>query len=130
VQYQTPEFDHNFGPYPYRMGRSPEEVSEEDARVTILDPDHPIWNEPNKITSKDFDGWVEQRGSKFLAEWDDHYLPLLECHDSGQPEQRGGMLIAPYGHGHYVYSAYAWYRQLPEGVPGAYRIVANLLSLE
>src|SRR5690606_2393397 len=129
VQYQTPEFDNNFGPYPYSMGRSPEEVSEEDAPVEILQPNHPLWNLPNKIMSDDFSGWVEQRGSKFLTEWDNRYVPLLESHDTGQPEQRGGMVIAEYGSGLYVYSAYAWYRQLPYGVPGAYRIVANLLSL-
>lgn len=129
VQYQTPEFDDNFGPYPYSMGRRPEEVSEEDAKVTILDPDHPIFTTPNKISETDFDGWFEQRGSKFWSTWDNQYQPLLECHDKGQAPQTGGMLVARYGAGHYVYSAYAWYRQLPNGVPGAYRIFANMLSL-
>ena len=129
VQYQTPEFDNDFGPYPYTMGRSPEEVSEEDATVSILRPEHAVFNRPNRITTADFDHWVEQLGSKFLATWDDRYIPLLECHDANQDPQRGGMLVTRYGKGVYVYSAYAWYRQLPNGVPGAYRIFANMLSL-
>ena len=130
VQYQTPEFDQNFGPYPYKMGRSPEEVSEEDAEVTVLASEHPIFNSPNQITTDDFEGWYEQRGSKFWTTWDDRYTPLLECHDTGQSPQKGGMLVAQYGKGTYIYTAYAWYRQLPQSVPGAYRIWANLLSLE
>ena len=129
VQYQTPEFDHNYGPYPYSQTRRPEEVSEENAVVTILEPAHPIFQTPNFITAKDFDGWVEQRGSKFMKTWDMRYTALLECHDQGQAPQRGGMLYAEYGKGVYVYSAYAWYRQLPHGVPGAFRIYANMLSL-
>ncbi len=129
VQYQTPEFDQNFGPFPYQMGRGPEEVSEEDAQVTILEPTHRIFKQPNAITSSDFQNWVEQRGSKFWTTWDERYTPLLECHDAGQSPQRGGMLVAQYGRGYYVYSAYAWYRQLPEAVPGAFRIFANMLSL-
>ena len=129
VQYQTPEFDNNFGPFPYTMGRNPEEVSEEDAAVTILEPNHSVFMRPNRIISADFDNWVEQRGSKFFTTWDDRYTPLLECHDTNQDPQRGGMLIANHGKGVYVYSAYAWYRQLPNGVPGAFRLFANLLSL-
>ncbi len=129
VQYQTPEFDHDYGPFSYTMGRRPEEVSEEDSPVVILAPDHPLMSQPNKIGSADFDGWLEQRGSKFLTTWDDRYKALLECHDTGQSPQEGGLLIARYGKGVYVYSAYAWYRQLPNGVPGAFRIMANHLSL-
>ena len=115
VQYQTQEFDHNYGPYPYSQTRRPEEVSEEDAIVTILEPAHPIFQSPNLITTRDFDGWVEQRGSKFMKEWDARYTALLECHDQGQAPQRGGMLYAEYGKGVYIYAAYAWYRQLPHG---------------
>lgn len=129
VQYQTPEYDNNYGPYPYTQTRRPEEVSEEDAAITILDPQNPIFQKPNKITTKDFDGWVEQRGSKFLKTWDPRYKALLECHDQGQSPQKGGMLYAEYGRGVYLYSAYAWYRQLPHGVPGAFRIYANMMSL-
>jgi hypothetical protein len=130
VQYQTPEFDNNFGPYPYTMGQHPEEVSEEDCPVTILQPDHPLLTTPNRITTSDFQGWFEQRGSKFWSTWDDRYTPIFECHDSNQPPQRGGMLIAKHGRGIYIYSAYAWYRQLPNGVPGAYRLFANMLSIK
>jgi hypothetical protein len=116
-------------PFPGKLPASAEEVSEEDAAVTILAPDHPVFTTPNRITAADFDGWVEQRGSKFWTEWDAAYTPLLECHDRGQAPQRGGWLHARYGKGHYSYVAYAFHRQLPFGVPGAYRLMANLLSL-
>jgi len=129
VQYNTPEFDHNFGPYPYQMTDDPEEVTDETSVVQILDPTNPIFNWPNKITSEDFKGWVEERGSKWLNSWDPRYTPLLETHDEGQPAQRGGLLYAEYGKGIYIYNAYAFYRQLPEGVPGAFRLMANMISL-
>ena len=130
VQYQTPEFDAApFGPYPYTMGRRPEEVSEEDAQVTILTPDNPIFHYPNQITVADFDGWVEERGSKFLTEWDSNYQALLTCNDREQEPQAGGFLYAKYGQGTYTYAAYAFYRQLPAGVPGAYRLFVNMISL-
>ena len=130
VQYQTPEFDAApFGPYPYTMGRRPEEVSEEDAQVTILMSDHPIFQHPNPITAADFDGWVEERGSKFLTEWDANYQALLTCNDREQEPQHGGFLTATYGQGTYTYAAYAFYRQLPAGVAGAYRLFINMLTL-
>jgi hypothetical protein len=129
VQYQTPEFDHNFGPYPYVMTNNPEEVTDEHSTVTILDPANPLMKWPNAITPKDFDGWIEERGSKFLQTWDSHYQALLETHDPGQEPQKGGFVVARYGTGVYVYTAYAFYRELPLGVPGAYRIFANLVSI-
>jgi hypothetical protein len=129
VQYNTPEYDHNFGPYPYVMTSDPEEVTDEKSLVTILDPKDPLLTWPNVITPKDFDGWIEERGSKFLSSWDTRYKPLLETHDEGQSPQKGGLVYAHYGKGIYIYDAYAFYRQLPLGVPGAYRIFANLLSL-
>ncbi len=129
VQYNTPEFDNNYGPYPYKMTRRPEEVSEEDSPVTILVPEDPVFNWPNRIGPTDFSEWVEQRGSKFLVEWDDHYTALLETHDTGQEPQQGGWVTARHGTGLYVYCAYAWYRQLPYAVPGAVRIFANILAL-
>ena len=129
VQYNTPEYDHNFGPYPYVMTNDPEEVTDEKSIVTILDPKNPLFTWPNTITSKDFEGWIEERGSKFLSSWDAKYEPLLETHDEGQPPQKGGLVYARYGKGVYIYNAYAFYRQLPLGVPGAYRIFANMLSL-
>jgi len=129
VQYNTPEFDRNYGPYPYTMGRNPEEVSEEDSPVEMLDRNDPVFTAPNRITNDDFGGWVEQRGSKFLTTWDPRYKALLETHDTGQAPQKGGWLTAKHGKGLYVYCAYAWYRQLPYAVPGAARLFANLVSL-
>ncbi|MGA9887796.1 MAG: hypothetical protein WBQ31_09900, partial [Candidatus Acidiferrales bacterium] len=129
VQYNTPEYDHNYGPYPYKMGSNPEEVTDEDSQVEILAPSNPVFTWPNKITSKDFENWVEERGSKFLVSWDPQYVPLLETHDPGQAPQKGGLVYAQYGKGIYIYNAYAFYRQMPDGVPGAYRIFANMVSL-
>jgi hypothetical protein len=129
VQYNTQEYDGNFGPYPYSMTTRAEEVSEEDAPVTILEPGRPVFAEPNRITPGDFMGWVEQRGSKFWMTWDARYTPLIETHDTGQDPQKGVWLEARHGKGLYVYCARAWYRQLPAGVPGAVRLFANLLSL-
>ena len=129
VQYNTPEYDKNYGPYPYKMGRRPEEVSEEDSPVNILAPDAVVFQVPNRITAADFEGWVEQRGSKHLASWAPEYRPLVEMHDRGQEQQRGIWLEARYGKGLYIYCSLAWYRQLPFAVPGAARIFANLISL-
>ena len=129
VQYNTPEFDHNFGPYPYEMGSNPEEVTDEESKIDILDPQNPVFLWPNQITARDFDGWVEERGSKFLKSWDSHYKALLSTQDEGQPPQKGGLLYTRYGKGVYIYNAYAFYRQLPEGVPGAFRLFANMVSL-
>jgi len=129
VQYNTPEYDHNYGPYPYKMGSNPEEVTDENSKMEILAPTNPVFNWPNKITGKDFEHWVEERGSKFLESWDASYVPLLETHDPGQEPQKGGLVYARYGKGVYIYNAYAFYRQLPEGVPGAYRLFANMVSL-
>jgi len=117
VQYNTPEYDHNYGPYPYVMGRNPEEVTDEASVVTILNPSNPVFNWPNRITARDFSGWVEERGSKWMQTWDPQYEALLETHDEGQAPQKGGLLYAKYGKGIYIYNAYAFYRQLPEGVP-------------
>jgi LmbE family N-acetylglucosaminyl deacetylase len=129
VQYNTPEYDHNYGPYPYKMGSNPEEVTDEHSKVDILEPSNPVFTWPNKITSKDFDNWVEERGSKFLQSWDSNYQPLIETHDTGQDPQKGGLVYAKYGKGVYIYNAYAFYRQMPEGVPGAYRLFANMIGL-
>jgi LmbE family N-acetylglucosaminyl deacetylase len=130
-QYQTQEFDAApYGPYPYKLTARAEEVSEEDSKVTVLDPSSPVFNWPNKITAADFDGWVEERGSKWMTTWDERYKPLLECHDREQPPQRGGLMYAQYGKGTFVYAAYAFYRQLPAGVQGGYRLFANIISLK
>jgi LmbE family N-acetylglucosaminyl deacetylase len=129
VQYNTQEYDHNYGPYPYKMGQMAEEVTDENSKVDILAPSNPVFTWPNKITTKDFENWVEERGSKFLDSWDAQYEPLIETHDPGQAPQKGGLLCAKYGKGIYIYNAYAFYRQMPDGVPGAYRIFANMISL-
>jgi LmbE family N-acetylglucosaminyl deacetylase len=130
VLYNTPELDPKTqAPFPGSLPADAEEVSEEDAAVKILVPLHQVFTRPNRITADDFKGWMEQRGSKFWREWDGAYTALLECHDRDQAPQRGGWLYARYGKGHYSYVAYALHRQTPFGVPGAYRLLANLLSL-
>lgn len=131
VLYNTPsEFaPSRYAPFPGDMPRNAEEVSEEDSPVEILAPDHPAFTTPNRITRADFDQWVEQRGSKFWSAWDAAYTPMIATWDQGQAPQKGGWLHARYGKGHYTYFAYAFHRQLPYGVTGAYRLLANLLSL-
>jgi LmbE family N-acetylglucosaminyl deacetylase len=129
VQYNTREYDHNYGPYPISLTGDPEKVVDENGPVELLEPKNPLLSWPNKITNADFKGWVEERGHSFMHSWDSHYQALTETKDPGQDEQKGGLLYARYGKGAYVYVAYALYRQLPEGVPGAYRLFANLLSL-
>ena len=130
VLYNTPEFDpKTFAPYPGELPGNAEEVSEEDSPIEILAPEAPVLTSPNRITKADFDGWMEQRGSKFWASWDPRYTAMLSSWDKGQPPQKGGWLQASYGKGYYTYFAYALHRELPYGVPGAYRLTANLLSL-
>src|SRR3984957_18079823 len=129
VQYNSREYDHNYGPYPTSLTGDPEKVVDEDNAVEILDPGNPLLSWPNRITGADFQGWVEERGHSFMHSWDPHYKALTETHDAGQDAQKGGLLYTRYGKGTYVYVAYALYRQLPEGIPGAYRLFANLLSL-
>ena len=129
VLYQTQEYVPDaMAPYAASLPRGAEEVSEEDAPVRLPQPDHPLLTTPNQITEADFDGWIEQRGSKFFAEWDAAYTPLVETHDRGQSPQLGVWLTARVGEGRYTYMALALHRQLPYGVPGAYRILSNLLS--
>jgi hypothetical protein len=129
VQYNSREYDHNYGPYPISLTGDPEKVVDEGDPVQLLQPGSPLLSWPNRITPADFQGWVEERGHSFMHSWDPHYQALTETHDPGQDEQKGGLLYARYGKGAYVYIAYALYRQLPEGIPGAYRLFANLLSL-
>ena len=125
VQYQSSNFP---APLPVAMGRMPERVVDEQAPVKLLDPTNRILNWPNAITSADFDGWVEERGHSFLDSWDSGYTALTETADAGQDPQRGGLLVTHPGKGTYIYVAFALYRQLPELVPGSYRILANLLG--
>jgi hypothetical protein len=130
VLYNTFEFVPNqFAPYPGELLASAEEVSEEDSPITILAPAQQSFTWPNTITLADFNDWVEQRGSKFFSAWDKAYTPMISTFDKGQAPQSGGWLTATYGKGHWTYFAYAMHRQLPFGVPGMYRITANLLAL-
>ncbi len=130
VLYNTFELVPNeFAPFHGELLASAEEVSEEDSPITILAPTEQALNWPNKITLADFEGWVEQRGSKFFTTWDKSYTPMISTFDKGQPPQSGGWLTAKYGKGRWTYFAYALHRQLPYGVPGAFRITANLLAM-
>jgi LmbE family N-acetylglucosaminyl deacetylase len=128
VQYNQQNFDRDYGPYPFSVGNSPR-VVDENSEVKILEPQNPLFAWPNKIDTADFAGWEEERGHGFLQKWDEHYQALVETHDPDQDPQKGGLLLAHYGKGLYVYNAFALHRQLPSGVPGAYRILANLISL-
>jgi len=125
VQYQSATFP---APLPLAFKGTPERVVDETAPVKLLDPANPLLNWPNRITTADFDGWVEERGHSFLDSWDQGYTALTETADAGQDPQRGGLLVTHPERGTYIYVAYALYRQLPELVPGSYRILANLLS--
>jgi len=129
VQYNAATGDFNSGhftPYPAQLTRT--RVSVEQAPVDILAPDDSIFQSPNQITQKDFNGWVQERGLYFMSDWDSHFKPLLASHDPGEAPQEGGLLRARYGKGTYIYTGYAFFRQLPAGVPGAIRLYANLLN--
>jgi hypothetical protein len=114
------------GPYPFTV--SHDRVSVENAPVEFRDPEHPLLRQPNTITPRDFEGWVQERGLYFASKWDQKYQTVLLSHDPGEPALGGGLLYARYGKGTYVYTGYSWFRELPGGVPGAFRIFANLLS--
>jgi LmbE family N-acetylglucosaminyl deacetylase len=129
VQYNASVGDFNSGHFtPYSADLSRARVSVEEAPVTILAPEDGVFHYPNTITGHDFDGWVQERGLYFMDTWDEHFKPLLACHDPGEEEQKGGLLRAQYGKGTYIYTGYAFFRQLPAGVPGAVRLYVNLLS--
>jgi LmbE family N-acetylglucosaminyl deacetylase len=129
VQYNTlADLKSNaFGPYPLEISR--DRVTDENAEVRILAPNHPVMTAPNKIVSKDFEGWVQERGLYFPDKWDPAWTPILSCNDPKEKPLDGGLLVAKSGKGFFVYTSYSWFRQLPAGVPGAYRLFANMLSL-
>jgi LmbE family N-acetylglucosaminyl deacetylase len=127
VQYQQTDYvNRKLTPFPAEMQSR---VTDENAAIKILQPTNPAFTFPNRITEKDWDGWVQERNLYAFTTFDPQYVPLLETNDPGEPPQRGGEVYATLGKGHYVYTSYAWFRQLPAGVPGAYRLFANLLSL-
>lgn len=114
-------------PFPLTLSR--DRVSVEGAPVKFLQPDHPVLNMPNKITQKDFEGWVQERGLYFPNKWDDKFAAILSSNDPNETPKDGGLLVANYGKGYFVYSGYSWFRELPAGVPGAYRLFVNLISI-
>ena len=114
---------------PYKLELSRDRVTEEDAKVNFLDPKNELLNVPNVITEKDFEGWTQERGLYFPNDWGPEFTPLLSLNDSGESSKNGSLLIASYGKGHYIYTGLSFFRELPEGVPGAYRLFANMLSI-
>lgn len=128
VQYDTDRglVAEQLGPFELKLSR--DRVTEEDAAVRLLDPAHPLLRSPHRIEAGDFDGWVQERGLYFAGSWDSHYTPLLAMHDANEPDRTGGLLVARYGKGTYIYTGLAFFRQLPAGVPGALRLFVNLLA--
>ena len=129
VQYNTRHRmkTQDFGPYPITLSR--ERVTEEDAEVTFLLPNHPVLNSPNKITKADFDNWVQERGLYFPNKWDAKYQAILSWHDKGEEARNGSLLVAKHGKGNYAYTGISFFRELPAGVPGAYRLLVNLIEM-
>ena len=114
---------------PFQIRLSRDRVTDEHAPVTILTPEHPVLTTPNRITAADFEGWVQERGLYFPSQWDARFTAILACGDPGETPLTSGLLVARHGKGYVVYTSLAWFRQLPEAVPGAYRLFANLVSL-
>lgn len=132
-QYDTPNhlLTNRLGPYPLTLNRDlpAYRVTDENAAITLLEPDDPVFTTPNRIGPADFEGWVQERGLNFPSSWDPRYETLLSCQDRGDPPLVSGLLVARYGRGHFVVTGLSFFRQLPAGVPGAYRLFANLISL-
>lgn len=116
----------NIGPYPFKIGR--DRVTKEEASAELLKPKHPLFNTPNKITTEDFDNWVQERGLYFATEWDDKYTPLIGWNDPGEDFKKGALLVTNYGSGSFIFTGISFFRQLPAGVPGAYKLFANIIS--
>ena len=128
VQYNTQQelVTDNLGPYPFKL--SNDRVTVEEAPIKFLKPDSPLLNQPNKITDADFAGWVQERGLNFTRDWDPKYETPIASNDPGESEKAGGELYTRFGKGVYIYTSYDWFRELPAGVPGAYKLFANLVS--
>ena len=129
VQYNTTDelVTKNIAPFPIKISK--DRVTEENAEVRFLAPEHPVLNYPNKITSKDFEGWKQEQGLYYPSEWDLAFTPILSSNDKGETPKNGALLIAKFGNGHYIYTGLSFFRELPEGVSGAYRLISNLISL-
>jgi hypothetical protein len=131
VQYNTAHLlvTQEVGPYPLKLSR--DRVADETAKVTFLEPNHPVLNQPNIITQADFSDWVQERGLYFPGEWDEHYDAVLSLADPGEEDEpkKGSLLVAKYGKGYYIYTGLSFFREIPAGVPGAYRLLTNLISI-
>jgi hypothetical protein len=128
MQYNTASRSggNEYGPVPFSVTRK--RVTEEDAAVTFLAPKHDLLNKPNKITPVDFENWVQERGLYFAGDWDARFDPILSWHDKGEDPQKGALIVAKHGQGRFIYTGISFFRELPNGVEGAYRLFANLLS--
>jgi hypothetical protein len=128
VQYNTPDrlVTKDIAPYPLHLSR--DRVTEENAEVSFLSPDSPALNHPNKITPEDFHGWTQEQGLYYPDTWDKAFQTVISSHDTGEKPKDSAILIAPYGKGYYIYTGLSFFRELPEGVPGAMRLMANLIS--
>jgi LmbE family N-acetylglucosaminyl deacetylase len=130
VQYQAYGYElEGLAPHPFSYNQPHDRVTAPEAPVEVLEPEHPVATTPNRLGAADFDGWVHDRGLYFFGEWDPRYRPILASADPGEPPLAGGLLVAPHGRGTYVYVGYSLFRQIPAGVPGAIRLLANLLGL-
>jgi hypothetical protein len=129
VQYNTTDelVTKDIAPFPLKISR--DRVTEEDAEIRFLAPKHPALNYPNKITAEDFKGWKQEQGLYYPSEWDTHFTSILSANDKGEKPKDGALLIAPYGKGFYIYTGLSFFRELPEGVPGAFRLMANLIAI-
>ena len=130
VQYNTShrlKVEANLAPYELKLSRK--RITDENAEVTFLAPNHELMNYPNKIKKSDFDGWVQERGLYFPEEWSDEFTPLFSFQENGEGPMKGSLLVAKYGEGHYIYTGLSFFRELPAGVPGAYKLFANMLSI-
>jgi hypothetical protein len=129
VQYNTLDdlVTKDMSPYPLKISR--DRVTEENAEVRFLAPNHPVLNYPNKITAEDFKGWKQEQGLYYPSEWDSNFTPILSANDKGEKPKDGALLIAKYGKGNYIYTGFSFFRELPEGVPGAFRLLANIIAI-
>jgi hypothetical protein len=130
VQYNTLDdfVTPNLAPFPLKISR--DRVTDENAAVTFLEPGHTLLNKPNKITTADFKGWKQEQGLYYPSEWDKAFTPIISSSDLGEPAKKSAILVAPYGKGQYIYTGLSFFRELPEGVAGAFRLMANMISLK
>ena len=129
VQYNTTDdlVTPNIAPFPLKISR--DRVTEENAEVRFLNPNHPVLNYPNKITLDDFKNWKQEQGLYYPGEWDANFTPILSANDKGETPKNGALLVAKYGKGNYIYTGLSFFRELPEGVPGAFRLLANMIAI-